>query len=309
MKNPSGKPLTRQIDLNLLELFDTIYRTRNVTVAGLRLGLSQSAVSYGLARLRDMYADALFVRMQRGVQPTPFADGLAEPVAQALEIVRGTLGRATFAPAQAKRPFRIAMSDIGERLFLPRLSDWLARSAPGVTVETVAPDMPRLLDGLASGEIDLATGFMPALGKQVHQHKLFDEHFVYLMRRRHPEYAPKLTLAQMRRLRHVIASPPGTEHAAAVEKVFAAPRVRAQVALRVSSFLSLAPIVASTDLVAPIPSNLAAVAAEHLSLHLCAPPVRLPGFEVCMYWHPRFHQDPASVWLRQAFMELFPGHI
>jgi hypothetical protein len=107
-----GKPLTHQIDLNLLELFDTVFRTRNLTATGVRLGLSQPAVSYGLAKLRESYGDALFVRMQRGVQPTPFAEQLAQPVAAALHIVRGTVQKTAFVPVQATRTFRIAMTDI-----------------------------------------------------------------------------------------------------------------------------------------------------------------------------------------------------
>lgn len=300
-----GKPLSRQVDLNLLELFDTIYRTRNLTAAGRRLGLSQSAMSYGLARLREMYGDALFVRVQRGVQPTPFADGLVEPVGAALAIVRGTLEKASFVPGEARRSFRLAMSDIGERMFLPRLSEWLATHAPGVSIETLSPELPRLLEGLGSGEIDLAAGFMPGLGKRVHRQTLMDERFVYLMRDGHPDYAERLSLAQIRRLRHAVASPPGTDHAVAVERVLRSPRVRAAIALRVGSFLSLGPIVAGTDLVAPVPSNLARVVAGALDLRTCVPAVRFPGFEVSLYWHPRFHQEPANAWLRGVFAELF----
>ena len=301
----TGRPLARQIDLNLLELFDTIYRLRNLTAAGRRLGLSQPAVSYGLARLRDTYGDALFVRMQHGVQPTPFAERLAEPVATALQIVRGTITKAAFVPSEARHTFRIAMTDIGERLFLPSLTRWLAQKAPSVTIETVSPPLAELSQGLALGEIDVAVGFIPRLSKQVHQRTLFTERFVYLLRADHPESGVALTIAQVKRLPHVLASPPGTEHAAAVEKVLARPSLRARVALRVRSFLSLAPIVASTDLVAPIPSNLAKVVARHLNLRVCAPPVRFPDFNLCLYWHQRFHQDAANVWLRSVFMELF----
>ncbi|MFT3763017.1 MAG: LysR family transcriptional regulator [Pseudoxanthomonas sp.] len=300
-----GKPLSRQVDLNLLELFDVVYKTRNLTVAGHRLGLSQSAVSYGLARLRDMYGDALFVRMQRGVQPTPFADGLVEPVGAALSIVRGTLQRTPFVPGEARRSFRLAMSDIGERIFLPRLSRWLTEHAPGIAIETLSPDLPRLLEGLGSGEIDLAIGFLPGLGKRVHQQTLMDEHFVYIMRHDHPEYASRLSLSRIRRLRHALADPPGANHAAAVEKSLRAAGVRAGIALRVGSFLSLGSIVAATDLVAPVPSNLAATVAGHLGLRICTPAIRFPGFEVCMHWHPRFHRDPANVWLRGLLAELF----
>lgn len=301
----SGKPLTRQLDLNLLELFDTVYRLRNLTAAGQRLGLSQSAVSYGLAKLREMYGDALFVRMQRGVQPTSFADQLADPVVAALDIVRGTLSKTTFVPTEAKYDFKLAMSDIGERMFLPQLSGWLAKRAPRATLETRSPSMPELHGGLANGEIDLAVGFIPTLGKQIAQQTLFREKFVYLVRKGLVGNAPSLSIAQVKRLPHVIANPPGTEHGAAVEKVLSAARVRAPIVLRVGSFLSLGPIVAGTDLVAPVPANLAAVLTDYLPLRAFAAPVRFPDFDVCMYWHQRFHQDPVNVWLRQGIASLF----
>jgi DNA-binding transcriptional LysR family regulator len=300
-----GKPLTHQIDLNLLELFDTVFRTRNLTATGVRLGLSQPAVSYGLAKLRESYGDALFVRMQRGVQPTPFAEQLAQPVAAALHIVRGTVQKTAFVPAQATRTFRIAMTDIGERYFMPRLSQWLAAQAPGVTVETLSPTLAELSEGLATGDVDMAVGYIPGLGKQLHQQVLFREHFVYLMRQGHPALAGALTVGQLRHLGHVVASPPGTQHFATVEKVLASPRVKARIALRVRSFLCVGPIVAETDLVSPVPNNLARLVATHLDLRLCPPPTKFPEFDISMYWHQRYHQDPALLWMREAMASLF----
>jgi len=300
-----GRPLTRQIDLNLLELFDTVYRMRNLTATGVRLGLSQPAVSHGLAKLREMYGDPLFIRMQRGVAPTPFAEQLAEPVATALRIVRATIEKPGFVPARESRRFRVAMTDIGERYFLPRLGQWLATEAPGITIETLSPGSDELSDGLASGDIDLAVGFIPQLGKQVHQQTLFVERFVYLMRNGHPAREGKLGLAHVRQLRHIVACPPGTHHLAAVEKVLTQPKVRANISMRVQSFLSIGPIVAGTDLVSPVPSNLAALLAQNLDLHCCPPPIRFPSFDVCSYWHRRVHQDPGSIWLRGAFAALF----
>jgi DNA-binding transcriptional LysR family regulator len=153
--HPSGRPLTRDLDLNLLELFDIVYRTGNLTATGMRLGLSQPAVSYGLAKLRKIYGDALFVRMRHGVQPTPFAVDLAGPIAAAIEMVRGTIKKVEFVPAESRRTFRLAMSDIGERYFLPRLARRLDAEAPRVLIETLSPPLAELTDGLASGEINL----------------------------------------------------------------------------------------------------------------------------------------------------------
>jgi DNA-binding transcriptional LysR family regulator len=110
---------------------------------------------------------------------------------------------------------------------------------------------------------------------------------------------------QLRSLPHVVGNPPGTQHGSAVEKVLASQRVRAVIALRVRSFLSVGPIVADGDLIAPMPSNLAALVAEHVGLQLIAPPMRFPGFDVSMVWHRRFNKDPAVQWLREVFEELF----
>lgn len=293
------------LDLNLLVLFESIWRTRNLTATGAQLGLSQPAVSRGLARLREAYGDELFLRQQRGVEATPFAQGLAEPVAAALAIVRKTIEKPSFSPATDARRFRVALSDIGERYFLPRLAGWLAQHAPGVSIDTVSPSRAELLTGLASGEIDLGVGFLPGLGKQVQERRLFLEKFVYIARRGHPKVNGRLLVAQLRELPHVVGSPYGTQHAAAVEKVLTGPRVRAEVVMRVRSFLSIGPIVGGSDLVAVVPSNLAALVAEHVGLQLIAPPVAFPGFEVSMVWHRRFGEDPGGAWLRGAFVDLF----
>ncbi len=305
MTLPPGKPLTRQVDLNLLELFNTVYLTRNLTEAGQRLGLSQSAVSHNLGRLRRAYGDELFVRLPRGVQPTPFADGLAEPLRVALDIVRDTLGRAPFMPERSERLFHLAMSDIGERLCLPRLLEHLATVAPGVVIRTSSPDLALLADGLAGGAIDLAVGYMPGLGKRFRQQRLFSERFVYVADANHPHMAEPPTLARMRSLRHVVACPPGTHHAAAVEEVLTSERVRAPIALRVGSFLSVAPILAGSELVALLPSNLARVVGPRLGLRTQEPRVAFPGFEVSMYWHPRYHREPGHAWLRGLLHDQF----
>jgi DNA-binding transcriptional LysR family regulator len=94
-------------------------------------------------------------------------------------------------------------------------------------------------------------------------------------------------------------------HAMAVEQVLTGRRVHAPIVLRVRSFLSVVPIVAETDLVALVPSNLVRLMANHLKLQLIAPPMKVPAFDVTMAWHTRFHRDPAVSWLRETFVELF----
>ena len=295
----------RSVDLQLLELFDRIHRYRNVSSACAELGLSQPAASRGIGRLRHLYGDALFVRQQRGVLPTPLADWLAPQIGAALTALRGTVEPPAFDPKTAKRVFVVAMSDIGERYFLPRLVQRLAIDAPCVTLEAVGPATSELGSGLASGAIDLVAGFLPAMGKQVHVQRLFRERFVYIARKGHPALNAPLTAAKLRTLPHALASPVGTGHALAVERVLTSARVRAPIALRVRSFLSVGPIVADTDLIAAVPSNLARLVAGPLRLQLVPPVIQIPGFDVEMAWHQRYHHDRANQWLRGLFTTLF----
>jgi DNA-binding transcriptional LysR family regulator len=297
-----------RVGLQLIELFISVYRTRNLTHTGLQLGLSQPAVSRGLARLREAYGDPLFVRLQRGVQPTPFADHLAEPLAAALSIVQGTIERPAFVPMTDDRRFRIAMTDIGERYFLPRLIKHLAKAAPRVSIEAVSQALPELKSGLASGDVDLAVSFLPNLGKQVRELCLFRERFVYLARAKHPVVRGRLTKEMVRELPHVVVATPGTRHAAEVERVLAISRTKVPIALRVSSFLCVGPIVAESDLIAAVPEKLAELVATSLKLQRIDPPMQMPGFDVSMGWHQRFHRDPGNEWLRDQFVDHFQTH-
>lgn len=301
------RPISRKLDLNLLDLFETVYQTRNLTQAGEHLGLTQSAVSRGLGRLRVMYGDVLFVRQQRGVAPTPFSDELAPLVSSALDTVRSTLLRPSFDPSTVVRTFTVALSDVGERIFLPRLVEHFAIHAPGVSLEVVSPDAEQLASRLASGKINLAVGYFGALGKQVHHQRLFRERFVYIARRDHPILSKNLRREQIRMLAHVVGGPEGMLHARSVEKVLGGPRIKAHVALRVHSLLCVGPIVAQGDCIGLVPSNLAGMVASHMPLQIIEPPVQFPSFDVAMVWHDRFHSDPAIVWLRSVFSMLFKG--
>src|ERR687892_2125015 len=129
----------QDLDLNLLRVFDAVLREKGVTAAAARLELTQPAVSNALARLRAVFGDALFVRTPSGMEPTPFARGVAEPVRQALALLDSALAHGPgFDPPTATRTFRFYMSDLGQVEFLPPLVERVHRDAPGVRLEAVA---------------------------------------------------------------------------------------------------------------------------------------------------------------------------
>src|SRR5262245_21435789 len=155
----------QDIDLNLLRVFDAVLRDKGVTSAAARLGLTQPAVSNALARLRAAFGDALFVRTAAGMDPTPVARELAEPVRRALALLESALAHGPgFDPATSTRAFRFYMSDLGQIEFLPPLVERVQRAAPGVRLEAVALEVDDIADALAAGALDVAVGFLAGLG-------------------------------------------------------------------------------------------------------------------------------------------------
>lgn len=301
----SVNTLGRRVDLNLLVLFDAIYRTNNLGAAGEALGLSQPAMSHALSRLRILLKDPLFVRLPRGLRPTPYADAIAATVTDALTTIRAVLTQPGFDPATSSRVFRLAMTDIGERVVLPRLCAWLAKHAPGVGIETCQPGVRELMDGLASGEIDLAVGVLPELGTGIRQHTFAHITYVCMVRARHPSIRNKLTLEQFRAASHVIvtsAASTATGHAQAIERALRS--VKARIAVRNAHYLALPGLVLSTDLVATLPRGIAVLMQENLKLKVFEPPIALPKAQARVYWHERYHREPGNQWLRAFLMRL-----
>ena len=163
-----------RLDLNLLVVFHHLLSKRRVSVVAQTLGMSQPAVSSALGRLRTSLGDELFLRTQGGMEPTPYALQLAEPVAMALGGLQQALQvRAAFDPQSSSRSFTVAMTDVGEMYFLPVLIDALNRTAPGVTLQVVSVTQALLKDDMATGRIDLALGLLPQLQAGFFQQALF----------------------------------------------------------------------------------------------------------------------------------------
>src|SRR5690606_17260713 len=175
----------KDIDLNLLVVFNRLLMERSVSAAADKLGLTQPAVSNALRRLRVLLNDELFLRTTRGMEPTPYALQLAEPIAYALSTIQSTLSHQTvFDPATSDRRFTLAMTDLGEIELLPPLMDRLEELAPGVTVSTVR-NADRLRDDMEAGHVDLAIGLLPGLKTNFFQQRLFMQRYVCLFRRGH----------------------------------------------------------------------------------------------------------------------------
>jgi DNA-binding transcriptional LysR family regulator len=293
------------LDLNLLRTFDAVLRDGSVTAAAERLGLSQPAMSNALSRLRRLLGDPLFMRTAGGMRPTPFAQQLAAPVRQALDLIHTTLLRQPgFDPRTSQRSFRFQLSDVGEIVFLPPLLERLQRDAPGVRIETQHLPQDQVSDALASGEIDLAVGFLPELFAGVVQKRLFRDRYVCLVRADHPTISSRLTLAQFLAATHVLVSSRGSAHEI-VEQTLRNKGLQRRIALRVPHFTVVPMILARTDHMVIVPEGLVGAISPFGRFKSLKPPVDIPALDVKVHWHERFDQDPGMIWLRGLIVDLY----
>ena len=297
------------IDLNLLVVLDALLAERHVTRAAARVGLTQSAASHALARLRALLGDPILVRGAGGqLVATERALALAPRLRRALDDLAIALrGEPPFEPATARRTFRIAAADYAELVLLPALIERLARDAPGIDLWVVPnPDEPAA--ALAAGEIDAAIGVWRERGwpAGIYQKRLFDDTFRCVVRAGHPAAKQRMTLARFCDLPQLLVAPRGTPGSFVDDALARLGRSR-RVALAVPHFLVAPHLIASSDLVTTLATRVARAFAEPYRLVLLPPPLELPGFTSSLVWHERGHHDAGQRWLREQLFQVSAG--
>ncbi|KQW62129.1 LysR family transcriptional regulator [Variovorax sp. Root411] len=297
------------IDLNLFLAFQAIYATRSVTLAGERLGMTQSAVSNALKRLRERFNDALFVRSTDGMVPTPVAERLITPIEEGLACLMQAVDQGrTFEAQTSGRTFRIAVNDIGQLVMMSELLLVARGIAPGVRFETVDVPIAEARQRMLHGQIDIALGSWEPIGPSFYQQRLFDETFVVLTSRASPLGSrDSMDLDEYLAAEHIAYRPHGTtdfQLQQTLERAGALDRRR--VVLTAAHSLGLSSIVASSGLLLTAPARLAqAMVASRTDLHIVNAPFEVVPFEIRQQWHERFHQDSGNRWLRELIFGLF----
>ncbi|WP_062365358.1 LysR family transcriptional regulator [Variovorax paradoxus] len=297
------------IDLNLFLVFQAIYATRSVTLAGDRLGMTQSAVSNALKRMRERFNDALFVRSADGMVPTPVAERLIAPIEEGIAcLVQAVDQGRTFEPETSSRIFRIAVNDIGQLVMVPELLSVARGIAPGVRFETVDVSVAEARQRMLHGQIDVALGSWEAMGPSFYQQRLFDETFVVLMSKASPlGTRERIELDDYLAAEHIAYRPQGTTDSQLQQTLERAGALdRRRVVLTAAHSLGLTSIVATSGLLLTAPARLAkAMVASRADLHSVDAPFEVRPFEIRQQWHERFHQDSGNRWLRELIFGLF----
>lgn len=294
-----------QMDLNLLAVFQEVYRERQISSAARRLGLSQSAVSNALARLRRVFGDELFVRTGQGMQPTPYAQALAEPVGAALAQVALALNRrSAFDAATSTRCFTIAMTDVGEVHFMPALIERCRLAAPLVQISSRRAAGIALKEQMESGRVDLAIGPFEDISEALYQRLLFRQPYVSMVRRGHPLTQGKVDLARFAACEHLFVESTEAPYDR-INQLLEKAGVGASTRFRVPHFTAVPYIIGASDLVVTVPQKLAERAGPPFGLAWITPPLDLPTLQTNMFWHRRYNQDPGNGWLRALVADAF----
>jgi DNA-binding transcriptional LysR family regulator len=294
---PRKAPNLGAIDLNLLVVFDAIMRDRSVTRAGQRLGLSQPAISHALTRLRHMLKDELFVRSPNGMVPTPRAEELATPIRIALDGLQQSLEPIQFEPSKATTSFRIAVDNYAAIVLVAPIAARIAKIAPGVTLDFRPSGTLNVLELLDRSELQLAIGPSGVQGERFSRRRLLQDQFVVVHRKGHPaamgQEFPTEKLTTLPQL-EISSAQFGSDLEDSGLR-----RSKAKAAMR-APFLSAAPILATSDLVAVLPLNVASnmISSHNLVFHRLS---RSPKpIESAMIWLRRLDNQPAHAWLRDV---------
>jgi DNA-binding transcriptional LysR family regulator len=288
----------RNLDLNLLLVFDAVLRERSVVRAADSLAVSQPAVSHALNRLRHALKDKLFIRTPGGMSPTPRAEQLALPVRKALNELQLAVEGDTFDPSTAERRFTIAVNNYAAVVAAGPILAAVRAQAPNARLSLVPSGTLNLTDRLDRGELDLALSGRGIDGERFASQQLIEDRFVAVLRSGHPALRKKLTAASLADLQHLGISSSGEDLTFLDE--FLKARNSARFVASDVPYLSAGAVLVQSNLVAVLGRKLAVEFRRAYPIEIRELPFEAPALHSVMSWHRRFDDVPAHRWLRGA---------
>jgi DNA-binding transcriptional LysR family regulator len=312
-------------DLNLLRVFDVLLEERNVTRTGARLGLTQSAVSHALNRLRYMLNDDLFVRGSTGMQPTPRAVEMGPQVHAALNQLQAALAPSDFDPATSERRFSVVTGAYASAVLAPALASRLAEAAPQAEL-TIAELALNVLERMDARRIDFMVGSVLAAPDRFARETILTEQLVWVVRAGHPTFQDvRVDLQRLVSVPHVVMarSMPGLledggerrafvsraswEDAGAFEAALASRGLTRRVGVSVPDTYTALAIASRTDMATLIPRRLALLSAQGGRVRLIDPPYESPTVDISLVYLRERLADPAVAWMHEQIRTVAAG--
>lgn len=289
------KSQLRRLDFSLLLVFQLLFRHRKATVVASELGLSQSAISHALGRLRDVFQDPLFTRLPDGFLPNTMAFALAPVIDEIIEAGSRALGAGGFDPSTSTRSFEVVTVDYVAALLAPMLRNAFLKEAPGIRFSLRFGAGKAALDEIRSNKADLAIGRFDLLPRDHKAITLSKDGYLVVMRKDHP-FGRKSTLEQYLESDHLLVSFSGEHYGSADHALLSLGHVRRVVA-SVPLFMAALATVSETDLLSTVPARLAQEYMVNFKLKGVAPPFAMEAFQLSAVTHVRRSNDAGLNWL------------
>lgn len=286
------------LDGHLLRALLHLTETESISRAAENLGVTQSAVSHMLTRLRAILGDPIVVKSGRGVVATAHAKQLAYKARFLLDEMREFSFAGEFNPADQTSQITIAANDLERDLLLPSLLRRLKKEAPALTLRVIPAEIPTL-DMFRTNQCTLALSPRPPDGIEIIQKRLFEDRYIMFFdgeQRKAPA-----NLAEYSAAEHVTVSFTSTKHLG-IDQYLEGKGIERRFAVEVSDFAGIPAFIHGSDRLTTLPSLLRhdlLKGLQHAELPLESPPLT-----VYMIWHARYQHDPAHMWLRQHLEEL-----
>ena len=291
--------LLRNIDLNLLVVLDALLTEKHVTRTGARLHLSQPAISHSLSKLRVLLDDPILIRQGSEVVLSALAQNLQAPLKEILSQIEILLGKSIdFVPANSHRTFRLAMSDYGAAIVLPKLLRQLRAEAPNTTLVVTQDSRHGMFEQIAQGKIDLALGVFPNLSADISSEVLFEETFSCLLDRSTLPASGLLDLDNYLLRPHISVSVDGCSNGE-IDRLLRDEGLQRRIAVSVPHWRTAPSMISNTDLILTVATRTLHNALLDEELVSLSPPLPIPPFPFVQLWHNRFGEDPAHMWLRE----------
>ena len=311
-----------KLDLNLFKVFQAVLRHRSVSAAARELGVTASAVSHALSRLRQAIGDELFVSGETGMEPTPRARELAPGVREGLERISLAVTAKPFVALETMRTFRIAATDNVAITMLPRLVQRMGREAPQLNLSIFPLNRLDVTRELDEGRIDFVIGWFRDLPDRMRRTTIAVETEAIVVRAGHPLTEGPVTKARLFAFPHIVVELTGSEvepvdgflddrgvfrrvwiERLLIERSDNNHGLIGRVAVSVPHYSAVGPMLAVSDMVATLPRRLAKVAATPGTLVLLELPYEPLAVPVEAVWHQRSKSDPGIQWLIAQLVE------
>jgi hypothetical protein len=293
----------RSLDIGMIRTFDALMRERSVSRAAARLFLSQSAVSASLARLRKIFNDPLFIRTGHGVSPTAKAQRLAPKIETVLFEFSSLFDEEQdFSPGQSSRIFRVAGSDYPSSWVLPELGRVLAACGSAIRIVWEPVGSLNLQDSLSRGELDLALIARIKPPVDLQHVVLYEDHYVYALRRDHPGAAEQVSLDSFCEIPQIFLGYGTSTLDDRIDDILAATGRKRKAQMVVSSFAQIIHQLEHSDYAAVLGQRVARMQADKLVTQPL--PLALPSYTSFLCWDKRSELDPGVEWLKNQILQI-----